>query len=64
MNKIHSYYLIGFILFSAILNEFLGSESIGVKLLYSVLLITTFVFASLFHSLKVRVARDKKTSIK
>ncbi len=62
MGSIHSYYLGGFILLSATLNAFIENESIGIKLLCLLLLFTTFVFASLFHSLKVKVAKGKIAS--
>ena len=63
MSKLHSYYLVGFVLFSAILNAFIDSESIGIKLLCSLLLFTTFVFASLFHSLKAKISKEKISNI-
>jgi len=63
MGSIHSYYLAGFILLSVILNAFIENESIGIKLLCLLLLFTTFVFASLFHSLKVKVAKEKTAII-
>ncbi|HBF73291.1 MULTISPECIES: hypothetical protein [Alteromonas] len=59
MSGVHSYYLVGWILLSAILNEIIEDESKGIKLLCSLLLFTTFLFASLFHSLKVKVAKEK-----
>lgn len=63
MGSIHSFYLVGFILVSAILNAFIKHEDIGIKLLCSLLLFTTFVFASLFHSLKVKVAKEKASNV-
>ncbi|PMG29062.1 hypothetical protein BCU94_15330 [Shewanella sp. 10N.286.52.C2] len=62
MGSIHNYYLVGFMLLSAILNAFIENESIGIKLLCLLLLFTTFIFASLFHSLKVKVAKEKTTN--
>jgi len=59
VSSVHSYYLVGWILLSAILNEIIEDESKGIKLLCSLLLFTTFLFASLFHSLKVKVAKEK-----
>ncbi len=59
VSGVHSYYLVGWILLSAILNEIIEDESKGIKLLCSLLLFTTFLFASLFHSLKVKVAKEK-----
>ena len=59
MDSVHSYYLVGFMLLSAILNAFIENESVGIKLLCLLLLFTNFVFASLFHSLKVTVAKEK-----
>ncbi len=63
MGSIHNYYLVGFILLSAILNVFIENESIGIKLLCLLLLFTTLVFASLFHSLRVKVAKEKAENI-
>jgi hypothetical protein len=63
MNSVQNHYLFGFILFSAILNAFIENESIGIQLLCLTLLLTTFVFASLFHSLRIKVAKaeDRNT---
>lgn len=60
MNGVQSYYLIGFILSAAILNVFIENEAIGIKLLCTTLLFTTFVFASLFHNLKTKISNDLK----
>lgn len=63
LSSVQTYYLFGFILLSAILNAFVESESIGIKLLCLTLLFTTFVFASLFHSLRIKLAKaeDRNT---
>lgn len=63
VNSVQNYYLLGFILLSAILNAFIERESIGIKLLCLTLLFTTFVFASLFHNLRIKMikAEEKNT---
>lgn len=63
MGSIHSYYLVGFMLLSAMLNAFIEHEEVGIKLLCLLLLFTTFVFASLFHSLMVKVAKEKTANV-
>jgi len=60
VNSVHNYYFLGFILLSALLNVFIENESIGIKLLCTTLLFTTCVFASLFHSLNIKVAEHKE----
>jgi hypothetical protein len=63
VDSVQNYYLFAFILLAAILNAFIESESIGIKLLCLILLFTTFVFASLFHSLRIKMtkAEEKNT---
>lgn len=63
MDSIRSYYLIGFILLSAILNVFIEKESIGIKLLCLLLLFITFILAVLLHSLKIKVAKEKTENV-
>jgi hypothetical protein len=57
VNKLQSYYFTGFLLFSAILNAFIENEAIAIKLLCLVLLFSTFVFASLYHNLRNKMAK-------
>ena len=58
--KLQSYYLISFLLFSAVLNAFVENETIAVKLLCLVLLFSTFVFANLYHNLRNKVAKNER----
>ncbi|GIU05968.1 hypothetical protein TUM4636_07140 [Shewanella glacialipiscicola] len=60
MSSLQSYYFLGFIFSSAILNIFIENESIGIKLLCLTLLFTTFIFASLFHNLKAKIEKNNK----
>ena len=59
MSRIHNYYLAGFIFSSSIINMFLEDESVGIKVLCLILLLGNFAFASLFHSLRSKVAGHK-----
>ncbi|KVX02626.1 hypothetical protein [Shewanella frigidimarina] len=59
MSILQSYYFTGFILFSAVLNAFIENETIAIKLLCLVLLFSTFVFASLYHNLRNKVAKNE-----
>jgi len=61
VSKLQNYYLLGFIFSSLILNIFLENETAGIKVLCLFLLLGTFAFASLFHSLKVKVSKDKSS---
>ena len=59
VSRIHNYYLAGFIFSSSIINMFLEDESVGIKVLCLILLLGNFAFASLFHSLRSKVAGRK-----
>ena len=64
MTGVQTYYLIGFTLVASVLNIFIENESVGIKVLCTALLFTTFVFASLYHNLKTDIARNKAHKIK
>jgi len=59
VSKLQSYYFTGFLLFSAVLNAFIENETITIKLLCLILLFSTFVFASLYHSLRNKVSKNE-----
>ncbi len=59
VNSLQNYYLLGFILSSAILNALIEAQPIGIKLLCLTLLSTSFIFASLFHNLRNTVSNSK-----
>lgn len=62
MNNVHNCYFLGFIVFSALLNVFIENESIGIKTLCTTLLFTTFVFASLSHSLQIKLSKQTESN--
>lgn len=63
VSRIQNFYLAGFIFFAAVLNMFLENEGAGIKVLSLILLLGNFVFASLFHDLKSKVADEKNKPI-
>lgn len=61
MTQLHYAYFASFMVFSAFLNGLLEGEAPWVRLLCLILLFSTFVFASLYHSLKRSIkSKDSK----
>lgn len=61
MTQLHYAYFTSFMVSSAFLNGLLEEEAPWVRLLCLILLFSTFVFASLYHSLKRSIkSKDSK----